>query len=176
MPHTIVVPTVTQGLVFSDLRKAIRDCIKLVAPDAVVYSSWPLKFDIGKTVNLLRSQADGNKVHAWIIDVNRAEVDDKKAGGYQLEWILNVRIWGFVGYEATHDDSVQSTIEDEVRAITQVLHVNRKHLGLDDTSALKEVGLVVWDNIEVNAFGSGEDVHVAQGNLEIRLSENFSLA
>lgn len=176
MPHELLIPQEVQALDWKDLRQALKRCIMAVAPNAVVYSSWPLKYDIGETVRLLRSQADGNKVHAWMISINEAEPFDVKAGGYNLQWDLNVRIWGFVGYEAIHDDSIQSTIELESRRISQIIYLNQKHLGLEDTGALKNVGQVVWDDIDVNAFSGGEDVHVAQGNLSITLSESFLLA
>lgn len=174
MPHAIVTPTVSQELEWKDLRVALKNCIKEVVDKAVIYSSWPLKYDIGQTIKLLTSKADGGKVHAWMISINRAEPDDVKAGGYNLEWELNVRIWGFLGYEKTYEDTTQDTIEKEVRAITQVLYANRKHLGLNDTSALKNVELITWEDIDVQAFGSGDDVHVAQGNLKITLQEFYS--
>jgi hypothetical protein len=110
-----------------------------------------------------------------MISINNAEPFDTKVGGYNLQWDLNVRIWGFVGYEAIHDGSVQNVIEKESRLISQVIYLNQKHLSLDDTSALKQVGQVAWDDIDVNAFGSGQDVHVAQGNLKVTLSEGFNI-
>jgi hypothetical protein len=176
MPHAIIIPSITQGLAWQDLRKGLRACILSVAPNARVYSSWPLKYDIGQTVSLLRSENDSNKIHAWIIGINRAEPFDEKAGGYNLQWELNVRIWGFVGYDAIHDDSVQHTLEAECRLITQVIYINQKHLGLESTDALKRGNyMVTWEDIDVNAFGDGNDVYVAQGNLVVTLSETFAL-
>lgn len=176
MPHQLLVPQVTQGLKWQDLRIAIKGCIEAVAPKANVFSDWPLKYDIGMTKKLLISTKDSNKVHAWLISINSAEPYDEKAGGYNLHWDLNVRIWGFVGYTGEHDETVQNTIEEESRAISQIIYLNQKHLGLTDTSALKKVGYLIWDDIDVHAFGSGDDIHVAQGNLSVTLSEGFSLS
>ena len=175
MAQTIILPVEVQGLEWSDLRKGIKDCIKSVTPLARIYSSWPLKYDVGQTKNLLMSKADGGKVHAWIISINKAIPYNKKAGGYALSWDLNVRIWGFLGYAQTHNAETQDTIEKEVKAITQVLFLNQKHLALEDASALHEVGMVEWEEIDVEAFGSGDDVHVAKGNLDVTIMENFSL-
>lgn len=176
MPAPIVVPNMSQGVAWQALRKGLRECVLAVAPSARVYSSWPLKYDIGETVGLLRSENDSDKIHSWIIGVNRAEPFADKAGGYNLQWDLNIRIWGFVGYEAIHDDSVQHTLELECQKITQVIYLNQKHLGMDDTSAIKGGNfMVTWEDIDVAAFGSGNDVYVAQGNLSIILSENFVL-
>ena len=170
----LLLPTVQQGLEWKELRVAFKDCIKAVAPTAVVYSSWPLKYDIKKTIRLLKSDAYGGLAHAWIISINKADPYTKKAGGYNLYWDLNVRIWGFVGYKQTHDDDTQDVIEKEVRAISQIIFLNRKRLGLSDQEALSEMETVVWDDIDVHAFGDENDVHVAQGNLKLTLSETFA--
>ncbi len=170
----ITVPTITQGIDWSELRGKLKDCIKVVAPTAVVYKSWPLKYDIPETIRLLQSEAYDNLVHAWMISINRAEPYLDKVGGSNLKWKLNIRVWGFVGYQQDHDDTTQDVMESECRAISQVLYMNRKNLGLSDAEALKELGLITWEDIDVHAFGDGNDVHVAQGDLEVVLSEVFN--
>lgn len=165
---------IQQTIDWDTLRKALRTCILLVAPNARVYSSWPLKYDIKQTINLLQSQSDNNKVHCWMISISETDPEAPKAGGYYLEWEINVRIWGFVGYGFTHDDATQSIIEDEVKKITQVLYLNQKHLGMDISEGL-EVGLLKFNDIDVHAFGSGADVHVAQGNMKITIREQFGV-
>lgn len=173
MAHTLVLPVATQQLSWPDLRKGLQECIKLATTNARVYSSWPLKYDIGKTVSLLTSKADGNRVHAWIISIARAVPYNNKAGGNNLEWDLTIRIWGFLGYAyGTHDDDTQSELEEEARRVSQTIFVNRAHLGLESTSALKEVGYLKFEDIDVHGFGES-DVHVAQGELNITLSEFF---
>lgn len=173
MSHEIVTPTVSQGLEWKDLRIGIKNCIKQVINDAVVYSSWPLKYDIGQTVRLL-THKDSGKVHAWMISINRAEAKDRAMGKGGIIWDLNVRIWGMLGYDSTYSGDTQDTIEKEVRAITQVLVANYNHFGLAETSAFKTTGYVDWTDIDVHGFGDNSDVHVAQGNLKIQLNEHLT--
>ena len=173
----IVIPTLTQSLDWKDLRTSIKDCIKLVAPTAVVYSSWPLKYNIGQTVKLLQSDAYGGLVHAWMISIVSANPRQEKIGGgdvsKNLLWDLDVRIWGFVGYQETHTDNTQDVAEDEVRAITQILYMNQKNLGFG--GSLKSIGLVEWGDIDTQAFGDGNDVIVAQGILSVTTSETLNI-
>lgn len=174
MPRPIVIPTATQELSWVDLRKGLRDCVKAVATTARVYSRWPLKYDIGKTVTLLESSSE-DRVHAWIISINKASPYNEKAGGNNLQWDLTVRIWGFLGYEygLDDDDNAQNILEEEARKVAQVIFMNRKHLGMDDTQALKDVGYLNFTDIDTHGFGE-DDVIVAQGELNITLSEFFS--
>lgn len=175
MPRTLINPSVIQqGINWDDLRKALRRCILEVSPNARVYSSWPLKYDIKQTINLLQSEAEGNKIHCWMISINKAEPLAEKAGGYFLKWELNVRIWGFAGYKFDHDDTTQDLIEREARKISQIIYLNQVHLGMDLAQGL-EVGMLVFEDIDVHAFGSGADVHVAQGNLRITTNETFAV-
>src|SRR3954464_5229346 len=104
---TIIVPTPAQTITRSlpDLRKGLAALLQAAVPEARIYSRWPLKYSIGDTVDLLKSNRDNDRVHAWIMAVNRIESDvERKAGGNYIEWDLSVRIWGFVGYEFGQDD------------------------------------------------------------------------
>lgn len=173
MPHEITVPTVTQDIEWKDLREGLKNCIKAaVSEDVLVYASWPLKYDIGETINLISSK-DG-KVHAWMISINEADPQDRKAGGYSLEWDLNVRIWGFLGYDSTYSGDTQDTLEKELRKITFITYANAKHFGMANTQGLETDGLISWEDIDVHAFGSGDDVHVAQGSLKVKLKTFLS--
>lgn len=172
----IIVPVGNAEMDWPRLRQGIKLCIQAGAPNAIVYSRWPLKFSVGDTVELLKSNRDNDRVHAWIVGVETASPADRKAGGNALEWDLKLRIWGFVGYEyGQDDDTTQDIIENEARLITSILYLNRKNLGMDDIRGLKDVGLLSFTDIDVHGFGSGDDVHVAQGTLSITLSENFTL-
>lgn len=169
----VIIPTVQQELDWKALREGIKSCIKEVVGDAVVYSSWPLRYSVGDTVRLLTSKAEG-KVHAWIIGINRAQVYADKVGGHQLEWELNVRIWGFFGYDSTYTADVQNAAEEEIKAVTRVIYANAKTFNMESTQALATDGIIDWDDIDVQAFGSGDDVLVAQGSLTIKARENYA--
>jgi hypothetical protein len=171
----IITPTVENEVTWKDLREGIRDCIKEAAPTAVVYSTWPLKYDIGDTINLLTSNADNGKVHAWIIGVNSVNSFEDKVGGYQLKFDLNIRIWGFVGYDQVYSGTTQDVIEEEVIKITRILYANRTNLKLTNLANSGEIGVVDWQDIDVHGFGGdGHDVHVAQGNLNVVIREQYS--
>jgi hypothetical protein len=176
MPN-IVIPTVEQEVDWEDLRKGIKDCITaaLTVSNVVkarIYSSWPLKYDVGQTVDLLESETDDNKVHAWIIGINRTVPrDGGKSSGHYLEWPLQIRVWGFLGFDGPES---QNTIEDEVRKITRVIYANSKTFGQSTIQGIKSSGIVSWEEIDTYAFSAGNDVLVAKGSLEITIREHYS--
>lgn len=172
MPHEIIVPASVDGLDWTALRKGLKNCIQKAAPKAVVFSNWPLKYDVRQTTAILKSKKDDGNLHAWIIGINKAiPSEGGRAGGYYLEWELSLRIWGFVGYEYADDSETQNTLETELRKATQIIYLNQKHLGLDSTSGLKEVNLLEFEDIDVQYFEGGNDVYVAQGSLSILTNE-----
>lgn len=171
----LITPTATEEVTWKSLREGIRDCIKLAAPNAVVYSSWPLKYNIGDTVNLLQSSADNGKVHAWIVGINKANTFEDKVGGHQIKFDLNVRIWGFLGYDQVYSGTTQDIIEEELVKVTRIIYANRDALKLSNLANSGEIGIIDWEDIDVHGFGGdGHDVHVAQGNLNVVLREQYS--
>lgn len=171
MPKPIIPVVPQQEQDWLLLRQGLRRLIEHVAPKAKVYERWPLKFDISKTAELLKSEADNGTIHSWIIGIHRAIPYQDRIGGDVLFWDLTIRIWGFIGYEYGADsDNPQNTIELEAKRITQVLLKNIEHLTLDNTQALKEVGLLEFPDIDAHGFGR-DDVIVAQGELSITLHE-----
>lgn len=153
------------------LRQGLSRIVQYAAPKARVYDRWPLKFEIGKTAELLKSSADGGIIHSWIIGIREAVPYYDRAGGNGLLWDLQVRIWGFIGYQYGVDsDNPQNTIEAECKKIAQAVYVNRDHLTLDYTQALKEVGFLEFRDIDAQGFGR-DDIIVAQGEMNIKLIE-----
>jgi hypothetical protein len=153
------------------LRQGLRRLIEHVAPKAKVFERWPLKFDAGQTAELLKSPADGGRIHSWIIGIHRAIPLENAIGGSALNWDLTVRIWGFIGYEHGIDsENPQNEIELEAKRVTQIIYLNREHLTLDNTQALHKVGLLEFRDIDAQGFGR-DDIIVAQGELKIRLNE-----
>lgn len=171
MPTEVISPSPRNEISWLAVREGIQRCIKSVAPTAVVYSRWPLKFDIGRTAELLKSDADNGNIHAWIIGVNQATPFMDRVGGEMIQWKLNIRVWGFIGYEYGIDnDNPQNVLEDECRKIAQCLWLNRATLTLDDPLCLKDVGYLVFDDIDTHGFGQ-DDIIVARGEIEITLKE-----
>ena len=170
MPKPIVLPTPQKEQDWLLLRQGLARLIVAVAPTARVYERWPLKFEPGKTAELLKP-VGSDVIHSWIIGINRAIPKEEKIGGSVIQWDLNIRIWGFIGYEYGADsDNPQNTIELEAKRITQVIYLNREHLTLDNTQALKEVGLLEFPDIDAQGFGR-DDIIVAQGELNIEVEE-----
>lgn len=174
MPKAVKLPTPQEELDWRLLREGIARCIGAVAPNARVYDRWPLKFSVGKTAELLRSDADSGKIHAWIIGINKAEPYSDRSGGQNLIlWDLDIRIWGFMGYEYGVDSAnPQNDLENECRKITQVIQMNNVDLTLDIAQCVKEVGYVRFDDIDTQGFGQ-DDIIVAQGTLEVKLKETL---
>ncbi len=180
----IKVPTVVDGIEWDSIRQGIKSCIEAALTEgegeeavlkARVYSSWPLKFDVGQTVELLTSETDNDKVHAWIVGINRAmPADGGKSGGHYLEWPLTLRVWGFLGYDSVYTADTQSIMEKELRAVTRVIYANSKTFGQDDVFDIKSSGIVQWEEIDTFAFGSNDDVIVAKGSLELTVREHYS--
>jgi hypothetical protein len=171
MPKPITPPTPQQEQDWLLLRQGIARLIESVAPTAKVYERWPLKFDVNKTAELLKSPADGNRIHSWIIGIHKALPRIEKVGGTAIEWDLTIRVWGLIGYQfGTDSDNPQNTIELEAKRIAQVVYLNQAHLTLDNTQALGEVGMVEFNDIDAAGFGR-DDIIVAKGELEIEIKE-----
>jgi hypothetical protein len=190
MPPTIIVPSFepTREVSWPDLRRGIARVVKAVTPKARVYPHWPMKYNIGQTINLLRSKYDidpatnEKRIHSWMVSVATADPEgegtEELIGGYNFEWLLKLRVWGFIGYMAGADDDGGTThdlLENEARLVSTALWLNRNHLGLDRLSSTFEVGKLKFEDIDVHGFGTGVDCHVAQGFMEIRISEEFVL-
>lgn len=170
MPKPVTIPTMQLEQDWLLLRQGLRRLIEAAAPTAKVYERWPLKFDVEKTAELLKSSADGGRIHSWIIGINKAIPISDRSGGLLL-WDLTFRIWGFIGYSYGVDsDNPQNTIENECRRLVQLLEANRIHLTLDNTQALKDVGFLEFQDIDAQGFGR-DDIIVAQGELVIRVKE-----
>lgn len=170
MPKPLIVPTTIEPS-WMDLRTALQRCIKLAAPAAKVYARWPLKFDLARTAELLKSSEDNGRIHSWIMGVSKATSYTDRNGPHILIWDLTIKIWGFIGYEyGIDDDNTQNVLEDECRKIGQVLAYNREHLSLDNTSGLKEVGWIRFEEIDTEGFGQ-DDIIVARGELDIKMYE-----
>jgi hypothetical protein len=186
MPE-IIIPQFVENrqVTWPDLRRGIKTCIKAVAPKARVYSHWPMKYNIGQTIRLLRSKHDldesnEKRIHAWMVSVASADPEaegtEDRIGGYNFEWLLRIRVWGFLGYAAGVDDDDGSThdnLENEARLISTTLWLNRLHLSLDRLSSTFDVGKLKFEDIDVHGFGDGVDCHVAQGFVEVKISEEF---
>ena len=170
----IILPTYPSPVPkWGEIRRGVKRCIKAGAPTARVYSRWPLKYDIGQTIKLLKSTSD-ERIHSWMISVASATPSQYKIGGHVVEWNITLRIWGFMGYAfGTDDANTQDVIENEAKYIGDILFLNRSHLGLENSEGLSEVGFLVFEDIDVHGFGEGVDVHVAQGSLTFRLSEQL---
>lgn len=173
MPKPVILPTPQEELDWLLLREGVARCIQAVAPTARVYERWPLKFDLQRTAELLKSDSDGGKIHSWIIAVSKAVPYNDRAGGNILLWDLTLRIWGFMGYEYGIDSSnPQNDMENECRKVAQVLAMNRVDLTMDTSRCLKEVGYIRFDDIDTQGFGQ-DDIIVAQGELDVKLKETL---
>lgn len=158
---------------FVELREGIANCISALNTGAIVHNNWIMQSDIEDTLNMLED-ANG-KVHGWMVSIDSVEPTEPRTGVNYIEYDINVRIWGLMGYyyEASRD-SAQSILEKECRDVIRVILLNRSTLGMDDTTPIpiKPIdSLPRFEDIDVKAFGRGSDVIVAQGNLRVIWTE-----
>jgi hypothetical protein len=174
MPKPITPVTLVQEQDWLLLRQGLARLMKYAAPTAKVFERWPLKFDVGKTAELLKSPADGNRIHAWILGIYRATpYEEAIGGGNAFRWDLTIRIWGLIGYQHGIDsNNPTNELERELRKLTHAIYRNREHLTLDNTQALGDVGFIEWQEIDAQGFGR-DDIIVAQGELPITVNEFF---
>lgn len=169
----VIVPP-PRKISWSRIRLAVAEIIRAAAPSARVWSRWALKYDMEQTVALIQNQDD--IIHSWMISVYRVEPNEVKAGGDEYEYILRVRIWGFLEQQMGDDlTNSQNDFEDEVDDVIAYLRANRKNrFGIAESEGgryIKDLsGLPVFEPIEVHGFGSGVDVHVAQGTMDFRIA------
>lgn len=169
----IVAPT-PRKIKWSNLRKGMKEIIMAAAPNARVHSRWALKYDITSTIDYLLSVNDPENIHAWMLSVETVQPSNPKAGGGEIQYDLNIRIWGFKGFVfGTDASNSQDAFEDEVDDVVAYFHANRLFaFGLseaDGRNALKDVNFLPQFEIEVAAFGEGYDVHVAKAVMALRI-------
>ena len=171
----IVVPS-APAFTECDARVAIAEMIKAAAPNATVEHSWVLKTDLtGGVSALLGKNADASKVHAWMIGVESFDFiknsngDPPVIGGQQIDWLYSLAVWGFFDYFLGTDTADSAKIVGaETELVAATIFAN-KWLGLDNPNGLREVKPLAFTSIDVHSFGDGQDVHVAQGTMQIRI-------
>jgi len=153
----------------------MKEILMVAAPTARVHSRWALKYDILSTIDYLLSTDDPAKIHAWMMSVESAPVSNSKAGGGEIEYQLNIRLWGFKGFAyGTDTSNSQDAFEDEVDDIVAYFNANRLYaFGLTEEQGrkyLRDINYLPQFTIEVAAFGEGYDVHVAKATMTLRIA------
>lgn len=152
----------------ADFRDAIAKCIDALDTGAIVHNNWEFKYNWQETVDYL-TPTGSNVVHAWLVSVSEINEESVLEGGDVLYLPLTVKIWGLIGYEyGTSNESRQATLEKECLQIIKVLYMNRLHFGMDNAENFDKVGTLTFDEIDVKAWGTGNDILVAQGQMEVR--------
>jgi hypothetical protein len=180
----IIYPTVmpyAPVLTFPALRKALARIVKAGAPNALVRERWALRFDLTKAIADIKAKSgvDAGKVHAWLIAISGATLDVSRTGRGYFEWLLTVRVWGFRYYELGDDNTnSQDVVEAEARYVAALMYLNRSQLALDNPAATGFRGVerdlnFPPDSIDVVGFAEGVDVHVAQGEMVVRVAEQL---
>lgn len=172
-----LVPPPAQKLKWSEIRDALKKVVIEAAPGAKVHSRWALKYSLEQTLTFLTEDTNPDKIHAWMISVYGVTTEETKAGGgvsaSELEYTLEVRIWGFMGHDYGNDTiNSESTFEDEIDNVISWVKANRvTGLGLNEPVRryLGGITLPIFQPIEVAAFGEGADVHVCQGTMTIKV-------
>lgn len=161
---------------FTDLRNGIARCIQAVIPSAIVYNNWAMKYGLEETISLLTGPE--GYIHAWLISISEMGSLTSKGGAVsvgEMDFPLTVRIWGFIGNSyGGNIGSRQDIIERECKEIVKVLWLNQATLGMNNPKNLaqdKPLGFVRFTDIDVKPFGSGDDIIVAEGFMDVTWRE-----
>ena len=143
----------------SDVRSAIESLIQTAAPNAVVFPWWVLGYQRDVWPGLLRSDADGGKVHGYVI--TRSMSDGTETGMRCVRRYWSYEIWGFHYYATGNKTSnTDLTFNAEFDAITTAF---------DDVStlaaSLQRRQPPKW-NVDLGVYG-GELLHFAVGTITI---------
>ncbi len=169
----IVAPP-SRKIKWGDIRKGMKQILMVAAPNARVHSRWALKYDLQSTIDYILAENDPTKIHAWMVSVESAPVANVKVGGGELEYELNIRIWGFKSFVfGTDASNSQDSFEDEVDDVVAYFNANRLYaFGLTEEQGrkyLRDAPTLPQFELEVAAFGQGYDVHVAKGTITLRI-------
>lgn len=183
------IPTSAPPPSWKEIREALARIAQVAAPKARIHARWQLKFKLGETVALLRSDKEAanekgeKRAHAWMISVADAIPGSLQSGGggmqanqsagVNFDVTLRLNVWGFLEHRIGDDESnSQDELEAEAEMMMLLFALNRSRLALDDASGLQEVSLLKFEEIDLVGFGS-TDVHVAPGSMTIRLNEQI---
>jgi hypothetical protein len=158
---------------WATIRAALKNVIIAAAPNAMVHSRWPLQFDIPSTLQYLASEANPDKIHAWMISAANLDAEEEKVGGTEYMYTVTFRIWGFKGLEfGTDASNSQDSFEDEVDDVVAYIKANRLNgFGITDPNmriALSDNTLPNFE-LDVVSLGAGYDLHLAKGTMIFRI-------
>lgn len=161
---------------WQDYVDACKYLAKKVTPNARIHAFWNMEKEIGATLQLLRSKADGGKVNGLILGISAATPtppEQQKVGGCQFDWLLTIDWWRFLGYENGSDSANQfRRMYKECRDYGVIIYKNQLRLGMQNPTMLKRVGMLDFPSIDLHGFPEGETL-IAQGTLQITLREQL---
>lgn len=143
----------------NQIRTAIEGVITTAAPLAVVYPWWVLGVKQDMWPGLMRSSADSDRVHGYVITRAQDAGVEKAMRCVERKWSYD--IWALHYYQTgTRAGNSDLTFNAELDAISAAL---------DDVStldaALKRRSPINW-MIDLNVYG-GELLHFAVGSITI---------
>lgn len=192
---TLITPT-TAGFEWRDIRRALKDCIALIAPDATVHSEWKLELEpqssLGKVTPLMKGiGAHADFVHCWIIGLqqeaeNTTDRVNNTIGGSTVDYDLSFAVWGFFDYKswrvqfATSDvvadnaseQNATDFAESETRKLLAVLRANPT-LGLN-TGRVRYVYPLEIETMDTHPFSNGKTLIVVQTTVRVRVRESYA--
>lgn len=168
------------GLSWKQIREGFtNNCIAVAVPTALIKDEWPYDFASGDSVNPLRSPADGNRVHAYLIGSMSAEPSEPRIGGGSdhgtLDSLLTLRFMAILGQsKGTATLSSADEFETELKAVRSETMRKRRNLGIasPDIDELKRVFPLIYEEIYTDEYGDAL-VHIATGKLQIQLIERW---
>jgi hypothetical protein len=154
-----------------EVRDKLRELIQQAAPQAAVWSDWPLEMDEQFNANCLKSRADNNEIHAWIMQ--RRGRTEAPAGTSKEIVTWTFEIWLFYGARSkAQEPSTMTIFQREIDEVAAWLAA-RRTLELDNAGmAVKgHRGLTMYESDKFPL--SGRIVHIAKCQLDLELYQNI---
>jgi len=143
-----------------DIRSAIKDVIKALYPDAVVFQWNALSHNLGEWPGMFRTETG---THGWII--KRGGVSGGWKNGQRDRKTFVYDIWGFYGYSSGKESE---NSDDDFGAILDAIYEALKEKPTLDLEGLDPHGLLqVAANTTIDT--GEETLHFAQCRLEVKL-------
>jgi hypothetical protein len=147
-----------------DVRNGVAAIIAATAPLAKVAGRWILRFEPGQWPGLLKSPADNDRTHGYVI--TRVENDGRREGIGKTKRLWTYRIFALHYYETGTDASnSEKKFKAELDAVTEALD-NATMIAVTGGYA-KQIPdqLVRWTEDGNGGKHFGSDNHFAAGTL-----------
>ncbi len=150
-----------------EIRESIAATIASVATNAIVVPRNILDIKNDAWTGLLKSSADNNRIHGWMVTQKSAQVAEKRQNSAQYD--LEFSVWQFVQYFTGSDTTNSEDLASAEREAVMEAFANPAALSAD-LSWVEPIEFPVIDLFPIGTTGGM--VHIAQGTLRVSWKSN----